>query len=414
MSEDQVVAVFSAPAALDAAGTTVPTSLTAQNNKITMTVSHQGGGYAYPILADPTASDAKASRRGTYGISSNKYQLYQKQQWDESQLATGPLRPRVARRNVPWDYALTSQSTDSRAPEGSPNDGGDAHIIDWIQNAHARGLKVVLTLDDERGPSPPPDAPTYASAFKAWLNWSATSHVKLWGAWNEPNNPTVPTNDSLGHARLAADYWGMADHLCGEGRRCTVYAGEFSGIGYYSKQSRDRPTAPTQRRYIMEYRDRIIRRYYNKRNPPAWAVHDYADGVHAKDNNPNPFGAFMRPFLDSTDALGDPRLGHPHVIVLEAGVALRLAGKDTVLKTAKNGAHLQSLAAHDILNLHTNPTLHNRVDLVSYYTYLPDPPTGPFDSGLLNYPGNARDPYCPTGQQRPAWYILTGNQPSSC
>jgi len=152
MSEDQVVAVFSAPAALDAAGTTVPTSLTAQNNKITMTVSHQGGGYAYPILADPTASDAKASRRGTYGISSSKYQLYQKQQWDESQLATGPLRPRVARRNVPWDYALTSQSTDSRAPEGSPHEAGDAHIIDWIQNAHARGLKVVLTLDDERGP----------------------------------------------------------------------------------------------------------------------------------------------------------------------------------------------------------------------------------------------------------------------
>ena len=42
------------------------------------------------------------------------------------------------------------------------------------------------------------------------------------------------------------------------------------------------------------------------------------------------------------------------------------------------------------------------VDKVSYYTYLSDPSSEPFVSGLLNsHPNDTGDPYCPAGTAPP-------------
>jgi len=76
LTEGQVVSVFSVPWAIDAHGISVPTSLATQGNQITLTIPHQGQGFTYPILADPTASNAKASSRVMFGTSNNDHRVY--------------------------------------------------------------------------------------------------------------------------------------------------------------------------------------------------------------------------------------------------------------------------------------------------------------------------------------------------
>jgi RHS repeat-associated protein len=57
VKEGTTVAVISAPTATDAAGTSVPVTLSLSGTTLTVAVAHSAGAYKYPILVDPTVED---------------------------------------------------------------------------------------------------------------------------------------------------------------------------------------------------------------------------------------------------------------------------------------------------------------------------------------------------------------------
>jgi RHS repeat-associated protein len=57
LKEGAVIASVLAPGARDAAGTSVPMSMTVSGSTLTLTVDHRSGAYLYPIAVDPTVKD---------------------------------------------------------------------------------------------------------------------------------------------------------------------------------------------------------------------------------------------------------------------------------------------------------------------------------------------------------------------
>jgi len=410
-TQGQAVAVLSAMPAVDANGTQVPTTLAAQGNQIIATVSHVGGGYAYPILFDPTATSSKAAR--TNGLGSNLPDTFT--HLGEAQLNTGALAPRYARRIVPWNYQFSLDGT--QAPGQPPN--GDQGIRLWLQAVKAAGKIPVLTLANPQGGKTFPSVPQYQSAFASWLGFTHDQlnlPVAYWGVWNEPNGAGDPLDTAPVGAQTAADYWGAADRACRRLRRgcTTVFAGEFAGVAYGIKRKKavpgKPPPGPGVKEYIDAYEAEILARAHSNRLPNTWSVHTYTDLIHVKDGQPNANGSLLRPFVMS---LG--RSFHrPTVWVTETGVQLRSGGNPT--KRLPGNNELQTDAAMDFLNLKKTPQTDNRVTHAIYYTYLADAPGKFFDSGMLSsYQGNGEgDPFCPfpaSRQQRPAYPVLAGPPP---
>ncbi len=403
MTQGQVVAVFHAAMATDALGQGVPTSLTASGNQVTLTVSHLGGGYTYPILADPTASSAKAARRAAFGLSDQSTNGTTFTKYGETKLATGPLHPRYARRNVPWNF--DAMSSDAKM-----------ELAAWISNAHSTPggpVTVILSLNGNGGDKildrPTPRA--FEQQFMHWRQWAPASRIAYWSAWNEPDDISNPLRD-VPDAPLAAQYWEKAASHCKS--RCTVLAGEFSGQGFHRQAS-----------YIAAYVGKILDDYNRKggfypKPPSIWSIHGYSDIINTKPrsryNNPT-LREFVR-YLDKRHA------GHPRVWMPEGGVQYRTGGHPT--RQFVKHPERQTPAARDFLTM-TGPNTLNRVDTASYYSYLSDPPPTPgkvpgdhaFSFGMLNsyggQPGNP-DPWDPNqpNAKRPAWCVLALNRDPPC
>ena len=265
LTQGQVVAVFHTPVAVDAAGRGVPASLSTAGNQVTMTVSHLGGGYTYPILADPTATSARAAK--VQGISSENHELYDR--WNETGLPQGRLRARFAKHRIPWRFGTQAL----------------AEVNAWITSAHNAQngqLRVMLSLDECRSgnpykcPSNPQSVGEYEANFRLWRK--ALPGVHDWGAWNEPNGVNVYASNPQG-AQTVAHFWQAAQRECDMGGpRCTVLAGEFGGIGFNLQQL----YATT---YVKTLGDK---KYYKGKLPSIWGFHDYSDFVHFKKKNPHP------------------------------------------------------------------------------------------------------------------------------
>ncbi len=59
IDEGTVLAVVMSPSARDAAGTTVPVSMSVSGDTLALTVDHRAGEYQYPIEVDPTVTDSR-------------------------------------------------------------------------------------------------------------------------------------------------------------------------------------------------------------------------------------------------------------------------------------------------------------------------------------------------------------------
>ncbi len=377
MTQGQVVAVFHTPTAFDATGQSVPTSLSTAGNQVTMTVSHLGGGYTYPILADPTATDARAANRGAQGIGINLGEFFQRQ--SETGVGKGPLRIRFAKRLIKWQYS----------------DSQRADVANWITQLHQHdpGSTAILSLafckqPDALGcPFKPANLNDYEANFRLWKQ--AFPGVKYWVSWNEPNNPGDPY---LRDPATPAHQWQIAQRDCGSA--CTVVAGEFNGSGFN-----------LQRSYVRGYTKAILDRNHYKRLPTIWGIHDYTDLIHFKPKSTHPngslrmFAQFLRDAApNSKTGPGGNLGGRLRIFVLEAGAATQLGYRPYLRNPTAQAAAAKDFFALPAVDRGVSPM----VDKIAYYTYLSDPYSEPFVSGLLNsQPKDTGDPFCPAGISPP-------------
>jgi len=429
-TDGQALAVFSAAPALDATGRSVPTSLSVQGNQVVVTILHQGAGYTYPIVADPTASSASAAAGN--GLGSQQTGTYAS--LGDSALGPGvsPLKPRFARRLIAWNYDTTKDGC-AHDSDYDPNNCGDQHLGTWLKTVTARGLIPVLTIEEPevKPPPPAPDLNTYKQAFVNLLHFTHDTvgvNVPIWGAWNEPEGPTNPLRNDPGprgqDVNQAAAFWGIADRTCrspyGRAEGCSrILAGEFSGISWNAPVVQRQPLK--QSRYITDYEHAVTNHQtsHDPHNPTTWSVHGYADLIHVKQSPAAmPDNALLRPYTRSLKQYSRP-------VVWDSEVGLQLeysGGNPTPLN---NNPPLDHQAAKDYLMLRHrrgHQAFSSRIEAANYYTYLADAQPGP-NWGLLK---NTRfdggmDPFCPfppSGQdpsvrQQPAYKDLAGPPPAN-
>lgn len=203
--------------------------------------------------------------------------------------------------------------------------------------------------------------------------------VKLWGAWNEPDNVPDPLRQ---HSKRAAQFWQIARSVvanpklhCG----CKVVAGEFAFASQYEGN------------YISNYEETIL--HSNAQHPlckGCWpgtpgilGFHDYHD-VEERNHG----------YADQFKTFTEQRLPTAHIWIGEAAVELQnrggltTLGKEEPLERRLN----ETKSAEDFLGLHM---VSPKIERVYYYQYRA--PTekeqeewekgitkhAPFDSGLL-------------------------------
>jgi sugar lactone lactonase YvrE len=399
--------VIPAPTVVDAAGDSVPASLSITGDTITLTIK-PGPTTTYPTIAGLTIAaptDKVSAERDPvrYGLSDEHPTTFAKEEngeiveqsaLDPNLQGTGTLKVTTARIVVPYNVF------------SKPNPQERPRLKKWLEAVKIAGLKPYITLGPNQTCKLPKKAKTeaekkadekcYVPSLSEYLNGVKDlihdePGVKLWGAWNEPDIGKFPLEQ---HAHRAAEYWQEAQyavehkHDCG----CKVIAGEFAFAGKYEGH------------YISKYRE-TIDDYKNKyppchtcthSRPQIWGFHDYKD---VADRN----SAFAERFDE--DFLG--RKNKARVWIGEAGVELQNGGPElTELARGSTLAEIrdkQRAAAKEFEDLHK---VSSRIERIYYYSYgAPSqkeqkegedqkPKELPFDSGLVSNVGEARPAYC--------------------
>jgi len=410
-TEGTALMVLSPPQAVDADGHTVPTSLTVNDDTVTLTLK-PSETTVYPIFTEmPVAapSDKVSAERDPfeYGLSDLHSKTFSGENPNITENISrlknpeAPLYIQTARLAIPWDI-LTSPAESEKRAEAEK----------WVPAVEKDGLEPYITVEADTHEMNPPSVPKYRYAIKRLIEMFGKEGVTRWGAWNEPDHAvnTVP------HV-LAAHYWQAAESAAVElGCNCTVVAGEF-----YEYPDQELPDYPAEYREVLKKYDPQAWKSEHKhakpnqkawtrhKIPSTWGFHDYKDVVEARNTDASKFQNFA----------SGHKLGRPGIWISEAGVQLHDGAKDgppTRLaeppEIDEDG--LQEEAAKAFLTLREAQPAHgiSRIERVYYYNYeapgemeVTENPNA-FDSGLVEAepePGGTGKDH---GEPRPTYCYL--------
>jgi hypothetical protein len=391
--------VISPPVVADAHGNSVPASLSALGNTLTLTLT-PSSSTAFPVMAAttvaaPSDQASAAASRPLYGFADQRPTTFSAS--FDPRLIGPPLNIGTARLVIAYDaaYKPTEELEAKEKKEGkrSLTEGerltAFLHGVGEMKNSAGEPIQAYVTFwsrncIEGKACSAPP-LTRYRKAVRAmitrYMSGNATAGlppVTLWGAWNEPD-----LDPARLHSAKAAELWKVAQsvitHHCGG---CTMVAGEFAE---YNKV------------YIEHYKRFMVTHHFR---PPVWGLHDYQDLI-AVPAPEKPEEALKASYVNSAikgyAKLTSTRLGKPRIWLSEQGVELE---NQTGATRLKGNPELQRVSAEDFLRLASTS---RRIELVNYYMYhSPEPSTEHphpeeekvFDSGLLNEKGEPRPAYC--------------------
>lgn len=149
-----------------------------------------------------TAAAAPSSIPVRFGIGDQHAAMFDDPRWQALGLS-------ITRLNVPWDAADDPPQL--------------ARAVDYVRRARAQGVDVLVHLTG-RAPDgivePLPSRAAYRRAVRALIAELRPLGVTTWGAWNEANHSTQPTNH---HPERAAQFFLELRAAC---RGCTVVAAD--------------------------------------------------------------------------------------------------------------------------------------------------------------------------------------------
>lgn len=338
------------PKAVDAAGHTVPATLTTSGDTVTVTLSPEAG-VTYPILTEvsiaaPTDKVSEERDPVYYGLADNVPTSLKNL---DPKLVEGPLHIKYARLSIAWDAV-------------DKNDVRElTRLKEWLAGVEQHDLKPYVTIYKSPVRSHYPGVGEYRAAVRALMKRFG-SRVPFWGSWNEPD-----LTSTYAPPGRAAEYWEAAESAALEVHcKCGVVAGEFA---IYDSSA----PYPTKYRAAIKANAFCAKCWNHKRDqwlkhrlPTIWGVHDYHDVV-AQDNS-------------ATDAKGfagftGARLGNPQLWIGEAGSQLFGSAGKTILSEGSELARYerQTAAAKAFLKLGEakGPGEHlSRYKRVYYYNYL--------------------------------------------
>src|SRR4029077_130389 len=332
-TDGQALMLIQAPTVTDAAGDSVPPSLRVTGDTITMTVDPDSEttypALAYLNIAAPTDKVSEERDPVRYGLSDLNPSTFAKEQNKKLveekgkpidifepnlRKAEAPLHVTTARLVIPYDVLFTPTSLEAK------------RLKNWLRAVKTDGLQPYITLGPDTicpklataktkaekvkddGECYVPSLGRYGAGIKDLIH--NEPGVKLWGAWNEPDNGEY---SMVRHPRQAARYWQIAqyvaDHNCSG---CTVIAGEFAFASSYTGH------------YISEYKKTIIEQHVyppcsfcSHGRPDIWGFHDYHDVVYANGSYPN--GEYSSKFVNFTGGIRS----RGQIWIGEAGVELQ-------------------------------------------------------------------------------------------
>ena len=356
--------VIDPPTATDAAGSSVPSSLSIAGNTITVSVTPAPATF-FPVEAAMTvaapSNQASAAREAKliYGFSDQRLGVFGPA-FDPNLLeGEGPVHVRVARLIVPYELVLEEKQETKEKTEKKIEYTQNERLTKWLQGVaevkNAKGealLKPYITfwskscLEGDACSAPP--IKRYRKAvrelIKRYMKPAAgLPAVTLWGAWNEPNLGKTPMR-----AAKAGELWQVAHsvmtHLkCG----CTMIAGEFPSV---------------EPKYVERYKKYMVEHHLN---PHVWGMHDYNDLIEVQE----PLTSYKNHNAEELARITKTKLGNPRIWLSEQGVQLKSETKFTQLY---GNSELQHTSAEDFLLLADAST---RTELVDYYQYAAPEPT---------------------------------------
>jgi hypothetical protein len=350
------VLVIQAPTVRDAAGNEVPAALSAEGDTVTLTVQSDAAT-TYPLTAELSLA-AEGGRHATAGATPAftprqnakpaasrsgggvKYGLWEP---NAQQLAYSEEKGKVVAH---FDSRLkkTLHMATARLALNYNTPASDPRLKEWVTAARDAGLEPMITLQEcessARCTGKPPGYGTSLATYRKDVEalMRGLPSVKVWGAWNEPDNGSDPLHP-LARAETAAYLWQQARLAAHDtGCKCKVVAGEFAEFQHTA--------------YILRYVDTILKKHrYWHGNPGVWGLHDYRDLVEVSTTHPH-FLADAAKFMHLQG-----RLGHPQMWITETGVDQQTGSRATALahlkcKSPFTGAcKLQELSAKDFLQL---------------------------------------------------------------
>ncbi len=427
-TEGATLMVIEAPTAQDADGDNVPVSLSVSGDTITLTVSVTPST-AFPVLVDPTVAapsnrkSATATHPVRYGFSDENPETFSP--FDQN-LKHGQIKVRSARLRVAYN-ALTP-ATLRREEQEHKQDGKlteKERMTTWLAAVQREELQPYVTLgpdsrasscekqhfhtekeetekpelrereDARRAGCVMPSRSQYREGLRDLVQ--AYPEVKLWGAWNEPNEPEDPL--AL-HSRRAAQLWDTGESVISQPKLhcgCTLVAGEFA---FYNPA----PSGPAG--YVTQYlKELLAEKRHCKPCSPAmpveWGLHDYDDVIYTRLRDAESLAKYLV-----------KRGIKPRIWISEAGAELHTGHLATDLV---DQPELQEKAAETFLKL---KEASNHIDRIYYYEYrapseakvhlAPDE----FDSGLINETEPAVNGEGKSkGEARPAYCVLVARSP---
>ncbi|MGD0454005.1 MAG: hypothetical protein ABSB69_10445 [Solirubrobacteraceae bacterium] len=450
-TENTTLMVLPAPTVVDAEGKAVSSSLSVQGNTIKLSITP--GAAKYPVTAEvsadaPTnAASAKRTPAPTIGFSSQLAKPFEKSEeevegkWQEANhmdknLTEGKaVKIKYARLIAPYNVEAKSEQLQAwlKAVSKTKLPGG-ARLVP----------EITLAKCDQRLPGPPRETiapsilatcekeekrPNFPEIYyrhvlplmKALIKGNPkegveTVPVRVWGAWNEPEESSLGASPAK-----ASEVWGAAVralHKVGCKVYCKVIAGEFTGYRKLAPKERENPKHETaELKYVTSYENDIIadqrKKKWDAGKPEIWGLHDYKDLKETAEAATDVGGQLVRKsgtgsaeaqaFVQGTHRAG---LGHPQDWITENGVLLWERSGHTPLY---GNAEAQRVAAEDFLELGKQSTGHVETD--NYYEYQSEAAsaeqlraeskhnnTVEFDSALLSdegtMPQDNRPAYC--------------------
>jgi sugar lactone lactonase YvrE len=404
--------VIQSPTATDAAGHSVPASLSVTGDTIKLTL-RPTPTTTYPVLVDPTftAPPNKASEARVpafrYGFSDLRPETFmhsgpapEEFNGFDPHLTNGPLHIKTVRLVIPYDTLVgkTEHREQEELHAHKREKTEKERLIQWLQAVKKDRLEPFITFKSDTHVAheceeghvkecKPPSLPQYRTAVHSLMAYLINGNhkkglpaVRVWGAWNEPdlhgNNP-LPNDPER-----AAQFWQVAQNVLTSGLHCsypacTMVAGEFAEYDHT---------------YIESYRSTLYQHPCKEcwsGKPHIWGLHDYHDVTRiAEGSENNDAKEFTK--------LATERLADPRIWISEAGVELQNNSGATGLEGFTS---IETDAAEDFLRLHS--VAQQQIERVYYYQY--KAPTEAenqrakghaFDSALLNKKNEPRPAYC--------------------
>jgi hypothetical protein len=427
-AEGTLLMVIEVPTVMDAAGSTVPASLSVDGNSLTLKIT-PAESTTFPATAAfgvTAASDQASSSKAPeakFGLSDE-----QKSAFDETEeggkvenhfdprLKTGRLAVKKARLIVNYNTSPHSEM-----------------LHEWVEAVEKEGLEPYITFrscvgqqpnygagKDERPRCPSAPSPTSASFPGYYYNHVLVlmrelikDGVRVFGAWNEPNKYNDPLH---GSSKRAAVLWGEAQHAIehlGCVRHCIVVAGEFTAY---------------QQGYIGPYLNTVLRDAKigtpTKSKATFWGLHDYNDVKNVREETQDHKEVIAKNYKN-TEAqslvhyIKTKRLGSTHIWLSEQGVQVETNKNQSGETRLSENGELQRLAAQDFLRLGQSS---EHIERIYYYGYrgpskakkeeldMAKPPQHLFDSALLDGEGFGAEPE----DWRPAYCVLALGNNNGC